>query len=155
MSLDSGDLWSSVGLPTKPSEAQAITPEWVEVLVDCPGAQGLFTYRLEGLQVQPGDILSVPFGPQQIGAIAIRTTPHLPPDLVLSQVRAVDAVIQVGFFPVAYWQLLQQVATYYHTSLVQVIRVALPRGLLARSQRRRSSRTIHRGSNLAIPVASQ
>ncbi len=37
--------------------------QWVEVLVDCPGAQGLFTYRLgAGFSVQPGDILSVPFG---------------------------------------------------------------------------------------------
>src|SRR5207237_5166367 len=31
--------------------------QWVEVLVDCPGVQGLFTYRLPpDLSVNPGDV---------------------------------------------------------------------------------------------------
>lgn len=110
---------------------------WVEVLVDCPGAAELFTYQLPPeMDVQPGDILSVPFGVQQVGAIAIRRVAQLPPNLKPEQVRAVDGIMQSGFFPPTYWQLLQQVAQYYHTSLMQVIRVALPPGLLARSQRR-------------------
>ncbi|PLZ63874.1 hypothetical protein, partial [Fischerella thermalis] len=54
--------------------------QWVEVLVDCPGIakedtteqkeeeEKLYTYRLPaGLEVKPGDILSVPFGRQQVG----------------------------------------------------------------------------------------
>ncbi|KGF73374.1 hypothetical protein DO97_19965 [Neosynechococcus sphagnicola sy1] len=110
---------------------------WVEVLVDCPGAQGLYTYSLQPDQVvQPGDILSVPFGAQQVGAIAIRCLAQLPSDLPPDRVRPVEEVITPAFFPSHYWALLEQVAQYYLTPLIAVIRVALPPGLLGRSQRR-------------------
>jgi primosomal protein N' (replication factor Y) len=113
------------------------THSWVEVLVDCPGAQGLFTYALPpGLTVQPGDVLTVPFGAQKVGAIAIHLLAQLPPDLPLTQVREIEEVVSTGFFPATYWTLLNQVAEYYCTSLMAVIRVALPPGLLGRSQRR-------------------
>jgi len=111
--------------------------QWVEVLVDCPGAQGLFTYRSgAGFSVQQGDILSVPFGAQQVGGIAIRCMAHPPANLDPDQVRTIEAIIHSGFFPATYWTLLQQVAEYYYAPLIQVVRVALPPGLLARSQRR-------------------
>jgi primosomal protein N' (replication factor Y) len=117
---------------------------WVEVLVDCPGVQQdqqqeqkLYTYRLPSeLDVQPGDILSVPFGSQQIGAIAIRLLDSPPLDLAPDKIREVEEVIGSGFFPTYYWKLLEGVAQYYCTPLISVIRVALPPGLLARSQRR-------------------
>lgn len=109
---------------------------WVEVLVDCPGSQGVFTYRLPPeLLAQPGDILSVPFGAQQVGGIAVRLMVD-PPDLPPEQIRSVDSIVSAGFFPASYWALLDRVARYYQTSLMQVVRVALPPGLLARSQRR-------------------
>ncbi len=109
----------------------------IEVLVDCPGVQGLYTYRTPpDMQVQPGDILNVPFGSQQVGAIAIRQINHLPADLNLSQIRDVEEVVCSGFFPTNYWTLLERVAEYYYTQLIQVVKVALPPGLLARSQRR-------------------
>jgi primosomal protein N' (replication factor Y) len=118
-------------------EPVAPTQPWVEVLVDCPGAQGLYTYALPvGLTVQVGDILSVPFGTQQVGAIAVRFLSALPTDLGADQIRSVDEIVSAGFFPPSYWALLNQVAQYYHTSLMQVVKVALPPGLLARSQRR-------------------
>ena len=111
--------------------------QFVEVLVDCPGTQGLFTYRVPpGLEIHAGDILSVPFGAQQIGAIAIRFTPHPPADLDAEQMRSVIDCISPNLFPQGYWPLLDRVAQYYHTSLMAVIRVALPPGLLQRSQRR-------------------
>jgi len=110
---------------------------WVEVLVDCPGTQGLFTYAIPaGMVVQPGDVVSVPFGSQQVGAIAIRHQTTLPEDLDSSQIRCVESVIAAGFFPTGYWDLLQRVASYYVTPFMQVVRAALPPGLLARSQRR-------------------
>ncbi|NJP09920.1 MAG: hypothetical protein HC866_10915 [Leptolyngbyaceae cyanobacterium RU_5_1] len=110
---------------------------WVEALVDCPGTQGLFTYRLpDGLIVQPGDILSVPFGTQQVGAIAVRCVDQPPSGLDVAQVRPVESIVSSGFFPPTYWQVLNRVAEYYCTPLMQVIRVALPPGLLRRSQRR-------------------
>jgi primosomal protein N' (replication factor Y) (superfamily II helicase) len=117
--------------------APAVPPRWVEVLVDCPGAQGLFTYGLPAdLAIQPGDVLSVPFGAQQVGAIAIRLTHQPPTDLDASAIRWVEDVISRGFFPADYWALLERVANYYCTSLMQVVKVALPPGLLGRSQRR-------------------
>jgi primosomal protein N' (replication factor Y) len=112
-------------------------PQWVEVLVDCPGTQGLYTYRVPSdLVLHPGDILSVPFGSQQVGAIAIRFLDRLPPELDAGSVRLVEEVVSRGFFPQTYWALLQRVAAYYCAPLMQVIRTALPPGLLGRSQRR-------------------
>jgi primosomal protein N' (replication factor Y) (superfamily II helicase) len=111
--------------------------QWVEVLVDCPGTQGLFTYRIPSdLSVNPGDVVSVPFGAQQMGAIAIRLVDSPPPDLAPDKIREIDDVISTGFFPASYWRLLERVAQYYCTSLISVIRGALPPGLLGRSQRR-------------------
>jgi primosomal protein N' (replication factor Y) len=117
---------------------------WVEVLVDCPGAQQeqqqeqkLYTYRLPTeLEVQPGDILSVPFGTQQIGAIAIRLLDSPPSELAPNRIKDVEDVISAGYFPASYCKLLERVAKYYCTSLMSVIRGALPPGLLSRSQRR-------------------
>jgi primosomal protein N' (replication factor Y) len=110
---------------------------WIEVLVDCPGSTALFTYRLPPeLEVKPGDILSVPFGTQVLGGIAIRFLAHPPSDVPPEKIRDVEDVVSRGFFKAAYWELLHQIAAYYYTPLIQVIRVALPPGLLGRSQRR-------------------
>ncbi|MBW4682439.1 MAG: primosomal protein N' [Microcoleus vaginatus WJT46-NPBG5] len=128
------------GIVAEPGEsyrAGTAQQQWIEVLVDCPGAQGLFTYRLPaGLEIQPGDILTVPFGSQSLGAIAVRLVEDLPADLAPDKVREVEDVVSTGFFPTTYWQLLERVANYYYTPLIQVIRAALPPGLLGRSQRR-------------------
>ncbi len=129
--------------PGAPYQGGGGQNRWVEVLVDCPGVQQeqqeqkLYTYKLPTeLEVQPGDILTVPFRAQQIGAIAIRLLDEAPPDLAPEKIREVEDVICSGFFPSSYWQLLERVAQYYCTPLITVIRVALPPGLLSRSQRR-------------------
>ncbi|CAD5936655.1 Primosomal protein N' [Planktothrix tepida] len=118
---------------------------FVEVLVDVPYSfnsedqeeQKLFIYRVPSdLRVKPGDIVSVPFGTQQLGGIAIQLLEQLSPDLPEHRVKAVEDIICNGFFPSTYWQLLQQVSNYYQTPLISVIRTALPPGLLGRSQRR-------------------
>ncbi|MGL5197156.1 MAG: DEAD/DEAH box helicase, partial [Chroococcales cyanobacterium] len=118
---------------------------WIEVLVDSPASERpldedplkLFTYRVPPeLTVQPGDILSVPFGSQQLGAIAIRFTDQLPADLPLHKVKEIEDVVVSGFFARNYWQILERVADYYYTPLVRVIRAAMPPGLFARSQHR-------------------
>jgi len=118
---------------------------FVEVLVDVPYGfnteeqeeQKLFIYRVPSdLRVKPGDIVSVPFGTQQIGGIVIQFLDQLSPDLPEHRVKAVEDIICNGFFPSTYWQLLQQVSNYYQTPLISVIRTALPPGLLGKSQRR-------------------
>ena len=88
------------------------------------------------LTVAVGDILSVPFGKQQVGAIAVRLLTTPPQDLATAQIRPVASVVSQGMFSPTYWHLLEKVASYYQTPLMQVIRAALPPGLLARSQRR-------------------
>ncbi|MBV6626327.1 MAG: primosomal protein N' [Rivularia sp. (in: Bacteria)] len=111
--------------------------QWVEVLVDCPRMTGLLTYGLPpGLEVEPGDILSVPLNTQTIGGIAIRKLSQPPKDIPIAKIKNVEDVVSAGFFPDFYWQLLNKIATYYYTPLIQVIRVALPPGLLGKSQRR-------------------
>jgi len=126
-----------VSEPSQSYQSGITVNRWVEVLVDCPGSTGLFTYRLPAqLEIKPGDILSVPFGAQQLGAIAIRLLAQPNVDLPPEKIREVEDIVSVGFFPSAYWELLNRVAAYYYTPLIQVIRVALPPGLLGRSQRR-------------------
>ncbi|NER49506.1 MAG: primosomal protein N' [Symploca sp. SIO1A3] len=116
---------------------------WIEALVDCPDtkkhpyAQKLLTYRLPpDLAVKPGDLLTVPYGQQHLGAIAIRLLDSPPLDLPLAKIKDVEDVVCTGFFSVTYWQLLERVAHYYYTPLISVIRGALPPGLLSRSQLR-------------------
>ncbi|MGJ3254292.1 MAG: primosomal protein N' [Elainellaceae cyanobacterium] len=114
-----------------------VSQRWIEVLVDCRGTQGLYTYQCpSNLSVELGDILSVPFGSQQVGAIAIRWVANLPADLDPQSVRQVEDIISSGFFSPRYWALLHRIAEYYCTSVMQVVRTALPPGLLGRSQRR-------------------
>lgn len=113
------------------------TQQWVEVLVDFPGIQGLYTYSFPAdLLVRSGDIVSVPFGTQITGGIAIRIVEKPPADIDLNKIRPVEDVITSGFFPEKYWQLLDKIAEHYSTDLMSAIRVALPPGLLGRSQRR-------------------
>ncbi|HEY9902931.1 MAG TPA: DEAD/DEAH box helicase family protein, partial [Candidatus Sericytochromatia bacterium] len=118
---------------------------WVEVLVDSqwtPQEQQqeaqLYTYRLPpDLEVHPGDILTVPFGAQQMGAIAIRLLDSPPSNLDPAiKIKEVEDVQSAAFFQPSYWQLLERVAQYYCTPLMWVIRGALPPGLLRSSQRR-------------------
>ncbi|MGK7898503.1 MAG: hypothetical protein AB4372_34030 [Xenococcus sp. (in: cyanobacteria)] len=115
----------------------SVQKQWVEVLVDFPGIQGLYTYSIrEQIEVKPGDIVSVPFGMQIVGGIAIRLVDSIPEELDLQKIRPLEDVITSGFFPDRYWELLQRLAEYYLTDLISAIRVALPPGLLGRSQRR-------------------
>jgi len=127
----------AVAEPGGSYQSQTTLSQWVEVLVDCPGCSDLFTYKIpEHLQIKPGDILSVPFGGTQVGGVAIRLLTQTPADLPPEKIREVEDVVSEGFFPSGYWTLLNRVASYYYTPLIQVIRVALPPGLLGKSQRR-------------------
>ncbi|MEC4819583.1 MAG: DEAD/DEAH box helicase, partial [Scytonema sp. PMC 1069.18] len=138
-----------VAEPSEPYRSSVSGNRWLEVLVDCPGDSGLYTYRLPPhLEVKPGDILTVPFGTQLLGGIAIRFLTQPPADVPLEKIRDVEDVVSAGFFPSIYWDLLNRVASYYYTPLIMVIRVALPPGLLGRSQRRIRLVKRTRGSHL-------
>nr|WP_242020207.1 primosomal protein N' [Nodosilinea sp. FACHB-131] len=106
-------------------------------MVDYGGQPAEYTYAVPAsLEVQVGDILTVPFRQQSIGAIALSLSRTPPANLVSHQIRAVEGVVEQRFFAPPYWMLLQRVAHYYQVPLMQVLKSALPPGLLARSQRR-------------------
>lgn len=110
---------------------------WVNVLVDYGGQSEVYTYSLpDHLKIQAGDILTVPFGGRMVGAIALVLLTEPPPHLTAHQIRSVAGIVTQRFFSSAYWSLLQRIADYYQTPLVQVLKAALPPGLLAKSQRR-------------------
>ncbi|MFM2429386.1 MAG: hypothetical protein RLZZ511_599 [Cyanobacteriota bacterium] len=130
--------------------------QWVQVLVDSPGAQGSYTYAVPAeITVQVGDILTVPFGTQQVGGIALGVMAQLPADLDPRQIKRIEGVTRSAFFPPSYWPLLDRVAIQYHAPLMQVIRTALPPGLLAKSQRRVRlvSRDLPSGADLAALIS--
>ena len=117
--------------------AAVLSPVWVEALVDCPGASGLYTYQIPNeLSVSEGDIVSVPFGTQQVGAIIIRQLTKMPEGLAPSTIKPIEAVINTTFFTKEYWAVLNRVADYYQTPFIRVLKAALPPGLLSKSQRR-------------------
>ena len=113
------------------------SPQWVTVLVDAPYAEDLYSYRVaDDLTVNPGDIVSVPFGNSIVGGIAIKLLSSPPENLPLDKIKEIEDVITAGFFPPSYWELLAKIAEYYLTDLINVVRVALPPKLLGKSQRR-------------------
>lgn len=135
MSMSSGSLL--VAQPRSFYIVEPSSPQWIEVLLNSPWGQELCVYSFTSdLIVQPGDIVSVPFGKQIIGGIAIRYTYSLPEYLNDIQVKPIDDVIISGFFTKNYFKLLEKVSQYYCTNLITVIQAALPPNLLAKSQRR-------------------
>ena len=70
MSMSSGSLL--VAEPRSFYIVEPSSPQWIEVLVNSPWGQELCIYSISpDLMVQPGDIVSVPFGKQIMGGIAI------------------------------------------------------------------------------------
>ncbi|PZU93426.1 MAG: primosomal protein N', partial [Leptolyngbya sp.] len=129
-------------------------PQWVNVLVDYGGQPAEYTYAVPAaLEVQVGDILTVPFRHQSIGAIALSLSLAPPANLVAHQIRAVEGIVEQRFFAPPYWALLQRVAHYYQVPLMQVLKTALPPGLLARSQRRLRLRRDRLPQPLPAPLA--
>lgn len=130
-------LPESAGMTASDFSASPNPPAWVLVLVDCPAGQGLYTYTMPpDLVLEAGDIVSVPFASQILGGIVVQRLAALPVHLRPEKVRCVEERVIPGFFAPQFWQLLQWVADYYCTELMAVIRLALPPGLLDRSQRR-------------------
>jgi len=113
------------------------SPQWVEILVDCVYAEGLYTYKIKpDTIIKAGDIVSIPFGNAIVGGIVIKLLFQPPENVEIEKIKEIDEVITTGFFPESYWQLLELTAQYYLTDLINVVRVALPPKLLGKSQRR-------------------
>ncbi len=135
MSMSSGSLL--VAQPRSSYILEPSSPQWIEVLLNSPWGQELCIYSIPSdLSVEPGDIVSVPFGKQIIGGIAIRYANSIPEYLNDDQVKDIDDVVTSGFFTQNYLKLLNKVSQYYCTNLITVIQAALPPNLLSKSQRR-------------------
>jgi len=106
----------------------------VQVLVDCPGMDGMLTYAIpDGMNVMVGDILTVPFGDRYVGAIAL----EIPTESNFEgEIREVYAVVSTGIFPPHFWQLLTRTADYYRTPIMQTVKAALPPRLMDQSSYR-------------------
>ncbi|BDA70859.1 primosomal protein N' [Calothrix sp. PCC 7716] len=143
---------TSIASPTKLKVAEvggryhSVTQRLVEVLVDIPpglvefatkDGHKLYPYFIPTeLDIEPGDILSVPFGTSVVGGIAIRLINTPPLGIETNKIKQVEDVVHKHFFQESYWKLMERVSQYYYTPLIQVIRAALPPKLLAKSQRR-------------------
>lgn len=111
--------------------------QMAEVLVDCPGLEKPYTYGIpENLTIKPGDIVNVPFKARIIGGIVLNYVTSYPNNIDYQQIKYINDVITTSFFSEKYWETLNEVAQYYHTDLVNVIKAALPPRLLGKSQRR-------------------
>ena len=111
---------------------------WWEILVEnhLKGQDCLCYGVPSDIDLKPGDIVSVPYGTQTLRGIAIKQIYHLPTGLTEAKLKAINDVVETDFFPQGYWPLLQQVADYYLCGLIEVVRVALPAGMLKKSQKR-------------------
>jgi primosomal protein N' (replication factor Y) (superfamily II helicase) len=136
--LTSARSFTKVAEPIYTYQVEKISsPQWVEILVDCVYAEGLYTYKTKpDTAIKAGDIVSIAFGNAIVGGIVIRLLFQPPENLALETIKEIDDIITTGFFPPYYWELLERSAQYYFTDLINVVRVALPPKLLGKSQRR-------------------
>jgi primosomal protein N' (replication factor Y) len=121
---------------------------FVSVIVDCIGIEDLLTYRIpEDVHIQIGDILSVPLGNRQVGAIALDISDTSTIADTETEIKSINSVVSSGIFPKTYWEMLKRTADYYRTPLMQTIKTALPPKLLDQSHYR-----IKVKNNLAVPL---
>ena len=110
---------------------------YVSVLVDCIGLDDLLTYRIpKDIDIQIGDILSVPLGNRHVGAIALQISDTSQIADTETEIKSVSAVVSSGIFPKTYWEMLIHTADYYRTPLIQTVKTALPPKLLDQSHYR-------------------
>lgn len=108
--------------------------QFVQVLVDCPGIEGLLTYAIpHGMNVALGDILTVPLGQRYAGAIALDFVEASVVETFEAEIKPVYALVSTGLFPSRYWELLTRTANYYRTPLMQTVKAALPPKLMDNS----------------------
>ena len=105
---------------------------FVEVAVDRP-VRTLFTYRVpEGLHLELGHVVQVPFGRQKLTGYVVRRTPESAYEKTKPILRLLDPIpafdsTQLPFF--------EWIARYYLAGLGEVIATALPSRIKARTRR--------------------
>jgi primosomal protein N' (replication factor Y) len=130
---------------------------FVSVIVDCIGIEDLLTYRVpEEVHIQIGDILSVPLGNRQVGAIALDISDTSTITDTETEIKSINSVVSSGIFPTTYWEMLKRTANYYRTPLMQTIKTALPPKLLDQSHYRiKVKNNLEVPLNQILPKASQ
>jgi primosomal protein N' (replication factor Y) len=102
---------------------------WIDIAVQAPAHSqvgGLLTYR-SPVQVQPGQLVRVPFGQREVLGVVWAIRDQAPQDMPPASVRDVLGTLE-GLPPLdAHWrQLVQFSAQYYQRSLGEVALSALP-----------------------------
>ncbi|PZO41742.1 MAG: primosomal protein N' [Pseudanabaena frigida] len=130
---------------------------YVSVIVDCIGIEDLLTYRIpEDVNIQVGDILSVPLGTRHVGAIALQISDTSQITDAETEIKSVSAVVSSGIFPRSYWEMLIRTAEYYRTPVMQTVKTALPPKLLDQSHYRiRVKQNLPLGDGLEVMAISK
>ena len=105
------------------------TNHWIDIAVQTPAHSpvgGLLSYR-SPFELQPGQLVRVPFGKREVLGVVWAVQEAAPPDMAASAVRDVLGVLE-GLAPLdtAWQQLVQFSAQYYQRSLGEVALSALP-----------------------------
>ena len=102
---------------------------WAEVVVDSPASRRseTFTYDVpDGLEVKPGQMVGVPFGPRQMSGIVLELSEHPPGTPTRSIVGILDPKPVVTPIQIS---LARWLASYYLASLADALRLMVPASL--------------------------
>ena len=106
-------------------------PIWLDVLVEIGSGTLLLTYANHPTEsVEPGDLVWVPVRQRLRAGLVMAERPEPPPGVSEEQLQTVRNLILKGAFSRRWRQLIGWCAQHTHTSLLQVLRTALPPGVL-------------------------
>ena len=118
-------------LPVCNSPPASISPIWLDVLVEIGQGTLLLTYANNPAEsVEPGDLVRVPVRQRLHVGLVMAERPEPPAGVSKEQLQTVNNLILKGAFSKVWQQLIGWCAQHTHTSLLQVLRTALPPGVL-------------------------
>ena len=113
------------------SPLASASPIWLDVLVEVGQGTLLLTYANNPTEsVEPGDLVRVPVRRRLRAGLVMAKRPEPPSGVPREQLQTVKNLILKGAFSRVWQQLIGWCAEQTHTSLLQVLRTALPPGVL-------------------------
>ena len=113
------------------SPLASASPTWLDVLVEIGQGTLLLTYVNNSTEpVETGDLVWVPVRQRLHAGLVMAERPEPPAGVPREQLQTVRNLILKGAFSRVWRQLIGWCAEHTHTSLLQVLRTALPPGVL-------------------------
>ena len=113
------------------SPLASASPILLDVLVEMGQGTLLLTYVNNPTEsVEPGDLVRVPVRRRLHAGLVMAERPEPPSEVPREQLQTVKNLILKGAFSRGWQQLIGWCARHTHTSLLQVLRTALPPGML-------------------------